>query len=299
MDKGIARRRARGALIALACVVPSLCALRAQAPADPKSPSSSPSVADAKPPAWDVSTVKPAGPNERGSTFGYTPDGIKIMNVPLWTIVREAFGLNDDHLFGGPGWAKTSMFDVEAKVSPDDAPKLKGLEIEQRRAMVVSLLEERFGLKYHRETRELPEYELVVAKGGVKMQPSKPDPPAADGGEPRGNHSLFMHGRGHLESTAAGMTGLVRILSAQLDRTVIDKTGLTGNYDYKLDWTPDDAAPAMAKASDASPGEGASSNNSGPSLFTALEEQLGLKLESSKGPVDVVVIDQLEQPTAN
>ena len=110
----------------------------------------------------------------------------------------------------------------------------------------------------------------------------------------------MMHGRGHVESTATDTHSLARILSAQLHRTVIDKTDLKGDFDYKLDWTPDDAPPAMAKGGDAAPGDNAiAQDNVGPSLFTALEEQLGLKLEASKGPVDVVVIDALVQPTAN
>ena len=97
------------------------------------------------------------------------------------------------------------------------------------------------------------------------------------------------------------MSDLARILSGQLGRTVVDKTGLTGNYDYKLAWTPDDVPPAMTKpgSSDASEGGAAAPDTSAPSLFTALQEQLGLKLEATKGPVDVVVIDRLQQPSAN
>jgi uncharacterized protein (TIGR03435 family) len=234
-----------------------------------------------------------------------TPDGIKITNVPLWTVVREAFRVQDDRLIGGPSWSKTSMFDIEAKVAPEDAAKVDALKPAQRWQMVVALLEGRFGLKYHHETRDLPMYELVVAKGGVKMQASKPNvdagdaPPAALGQPPKpGNHMLMMHGRGHIESVGTGMSSLAGILSGQLGRTVVDKTGLTGNFDYKLDWTPDNAVLAMTKSGDPAPGDNAS-DSGGPSLFTALEEQLGLKLESSKGPVDVVVIDALEQPTAN
>ncbi len=218
--------------------------------------------------------------------------------------VREAFGLENDRLLGGPAWAKTTNFDIEAKVAPDDAPKLKALKMEQRRQMMVALLEERFGLKYHHETRDLPMYELVVAKGGAKMQASKPDPAGPDQGPgpapSPGRHMLMMHGRGHIESTGTGMSGLVRLLSGQLGRTVVDKTGLTGDYDFKLDWTPDEMASAMTKGGNPAPGDNpASPDAAGPSLFTALEEQLGLKLESTKGPVDVIVIDQLEQPTAN
>ena len=236
--------------------------------------------------------------------FMITPDGMKITNVPLWMIVREAFGLENDRLFGGPGWSKTSMFDIEGKVAPEDAPKLKTLTMEQRRQMMIALLEERFGLKFHHETRDLPMYELVVAKGGVKMQASKPDPEGPDPGPgpvpSPGRHMLMMHGRGHIESTGTAISGLARLLSGQLGRTVVDKTGLTGDFDYKLDWTPDDMASAMTKSGNPAPGDNPSSQDAvGPSLFTALEEQLGLKLESTKGPVDVIVIDQLEQPTAN
>jgi len=237
----------------------------------------------------------------------YTSDGVKTTNVPLWMMVREAFGLENDRLFGGPGWAKTTNFDVEAKVSAEDAPKLDELNIEQRRQMMVALLEERFGLKFHHETREMPMYELVVARGGVKMQTSKPDvpdpgddPPQAQGQPPKpGRHMMMMRGRGHIESTGSSTTGFVHILSSQLGRTVLDKTGLTGEYDFKLDWTPDDTA-AMPRTSNPTAGDNPSPQDAGgPSLFTALEEQLGLKLESTKGPVDVVVVDALEQPTAN
>lgn len=237
--------------------------------------------------------------------FMVTPDGIKITNVPLIVMVREAFGLEPDHVIAGPGVAKlSSNFDIEAKVAPEDAPKLKELRFEQRRLMLVALLEERCGLKYHHETRDLPGYELVVAKGGVKMQASKPDSEGPDPGPgpapSPGRHMLMMRGRGHIESTGTGMSGLVRVLSGQLGRTVVDKTGVTGDFDYKLDWTPDDALPQMPKSSNPAPGDNTSSQDTGgPSLFTALEEQLGLKLESTKGPVDVIVIDQLEQPTAN
>lgn len=274
-------------------------------PPAPAAPATTPAdAAPAPPPAWDVSTVKPSSPDARGSMFQITFDGIKITNVPLWTMVREAFGLENDRLFGGPGWSKTTNFDVEAKVAPEDAPKLKGLTLEQRRQMMVALLEERFGLKYHRETRDLPMYELVVTKGGAKLQASKPDAEGADQGPgpapSPGRHMLMMRGRGHIESTGSGLAGLVRLLSGQLGRTVVDKTGLKGDFDYKLDWTPDDATTAITKSGNPVAGDNAALQDAGgPSLFTALEEQLGLKLEATKGPVDVVVIDHMEPPTAN
>jgi uncharacterized protein (TIGR03435 family) len=250
-------------------------------------------------PAWDVSTIKPSAKDVRNSMLMFTPDGVRITNVPLFFVVRESFGLEDDRIFGGPAWAKSTNFDIEAKVAPEDAPKLKSLNFDQRRQMLVTLLQDRCGLKFHHETRDMPVYDLVIAKGGSKLTASKPDPPADEGGEKRPNRMLMMNGRGHVESTGADIHGLSRILSSQLHRTVIDKTGLSGNYDYKLDWTPDDAVPAVAKGADAATDNASTQDNAGPSLFTALEEQLGLKLEASKGPVDVVVIDGLEQPTAN
>jgi uncharacterized protein (TIGR03435 family) len=176
--------------------------------------------------------------------------------------------------------AKSDRFDIEAKVSADGAPRLKGLKIDQRRAMVVELLEDRFGLKFHHETRDLPMYSLVIANSGVRMQPSKEQDPV------QGRHMLMAHGPGAIESTGANVQSFVHLLSAQRGRTVVDKTGLAGNCDYTLKWTPDDEAPAMARPGESapSPNDGAEANPSGPSLFTALEEQLGFKLQSSKGP---------------
>ncbi len=315
MSEAAPRRRRPIRCLGLAAMVCGLllarCAMaqagaaapQATNPATPPAPAAE-AAAPVALPAWDVSTVKPSSPDARGSMFQITPDGIKITGMPLWMAVREAFGLENDRLLGGPGWAKTTNFDIEAKVAPEDAPKLKALKMEQRRQMMVALLAERFGLKYHHETRDLPMYELVVARGGAKMQASKPDPAGPDQGpgpapSPE-RHMLMMRGRGHIESTGTGMSGLVRLLSGQLGRTVVDKTGLTGDYDFKLDWTPDEMASAITKGGNPAPGDNSSTPDSaGPSLFTALEEQLGLKLEATKGPVDVIVIDQLEQPSAN
>jgi bla regulator protein blaR1 len=320
MDKANARRRVKTYLLLAAGAFFVACAANAQATAaPPTSPSAAASaqtsgapaqqssisaqaaaVTSSALPAWDVSTVKPASSGARGSSLMFTPDGISIKNVPLQMIVREAFDVQDDHLFNLPSWAKTSMFDIEAKVAPEDAPKLKDMKRDERFSMMIALLVERFGLKYHHETRELPVYDLVIAKGGVKMQASKPDPPAGEGQPPAQGGHWLRAGRGHVESTGTGMEMLARVLSQTLGRTVVDKTGLTGNYDYKLDWTPDDALPAMAKVASPTAGDStAAPDTSGPSLFTAVEEQLGLKLGAAKGPADVIVIDQLQQPTAN
>ena len=258
-------------------------------------------------PKFEVATIKPTKDDEDQSMMMYTSDGISLHGIPMKMILREAFGVEDDHIIGEPSWVK-NRYDVEAKVDADDAPKLKGMKMDQRRMMMLPLLEERFNLKYHHETRELPMYALVVAKSGLKMKASAPDdPPKADAkpddadakDKPRiGRHNLMMNGRGHLESTGTGIPFLVHVLSSQLGRTVVDKTGLTGNYDYTLQWTPDDVGTPMG--GDAGPGKGdVSPDAGGPTLLTALEEQLGLKLESQKGTVDVIVIDHIDTPSEN
>lgn len=225
----------------------------------------------------------------------FTADGVSITGIPLTMIIREGFNAEDDHIIGLPSWVKSSRYDIEAKVAPEDAPKLKGMKFPERRAMLVQLLVDRFGLKYHRETRELPVYELVIAKGGVKMQSAKEQDPT------KGRHMLMFGGPGDIESTSTKVEPLAHLLARQLGRTVLDKTRLTSDYDYMLKWTPDEPAPGMAPQGDAppAPNDIAAASTTGPSLFTALEEQLGLKLESAKGPEEVIVIDHIEQPSAN
>lgn len=266
-------------------------------------------------PRFEVATVKPTKDNDGNSMLMFTPDGISIHGVPMKMLIREAFGIEDDRILGEPNWVK-NQYDIEAKVDAEDAPKLKDMKMGQRREMMLPLLTDRFNLKYHHESRELPIYALVVAKGGLKMKESAPDPPAksddtakpdapprtdpaSPNGNPRlGRHSLMSNTRGHLESTSTNTTMLVHILSSTLGRTVVDKTGLTGNYDYTLQWTPDDVGTPMA--GDTGPVKGdISPDAGGPTLLTAVEEQLGLKLESTKTMLDVIVIDHIDLPSEN
>jgi bla regulator protein blaR1 len=247
-------------------------------------------------PAFEVASIKPSGPDVSSQMMMFTPDGISIKGFPLQLILREAFHVENDHIVGAPEWVKTTHFDIDAKVAAEDAPKLKDLKFEQRGGMLVQLLEERFKLKYHHETREMQIYSLVVAKGGSRLKPTVPDP--ASPGAKKGSR-MTLGSPGNLEAQGTGMPVLAHMLSRELGRTVVDKTGLTGDYDYSLKWKPDDAPPASAGAPGGSGQEEESASAAGPTLFTALEEQLGLKLESGKGPVDVIVIDHVEMPSAN
>ena len=245
----------------------------------------------------------------------FTPDGTSIQGVPARMLLRFAFGVEFDRMIGVPAWTTSNRFDIEAKVAPEDAPKLEKLTADQRRSMLLPLLAERFNLKYHHETRELPMYALVVAKGGPKLAESKElEPgPSESGAAGTQKGPLNLRGRtsmmpGRIESHGSTMDMLAHSLYSPLGRTIVDKTGLTGNYDYTLQWTVDDGSLPPGGLSGAAgvgglggaPTRDTSTEDAGsPSLFTAIEEQLGLKIESSKGPVDVIVIDHLDLPSAN
>lgn len=237
----------------------------------------------AKPAAYDVVSIKPSRPG----TYVWhrmTADGIS-MNVTLKALIFIAYSIQtDNQLFGLPGWVATAPFDVEAKMDADTAASFAKLPLDEQRserlAMLQALLTERFGLKVHHETREVRVYRLVIAKGGSKMHEIR-------SGEKVG----VSFGRGQFTGRGITIGSLVGYLSGTLGQPVVDKTGLNGNYDAKLRWTPDDAAePSQTSGAPL---------DSGPSLFSALQEQLGLKLESAKEPVDTIVVDHLERPSEN
>lgn len=261
-------------------------------------------------PKYEVATIKPTTSEGERRTIMMTPDGTSMHGVAIQMLLQQAFGVESDRIVDAPGWVKSSQYDIEAKVGPEDAPRMDKLKREQRAAMFLPLLEERFNLKYHHETRELPMYALVVAKGGPKLTEAKPgDPmPHSDAAKPDGppkdrvgNRGMMMMNPGSLEAHGGGMFFLSHALSSIVGRTVVDKTGLTGTYDFKLQWTPDEAAMLMAHVGSEGgpPNGGMPADTGGPSLFTALEEQLGLKLESQKSMVDVIVIDRIDPPSEN
>ena len=260
-------------------------------------PSSGPApVAPIVAPPFDVISVKP-NKDSNGTRMQFTPDGLHGVGVTVRFLLYEGYGgINSNQVIGEPGWTNTDGFDIEAKVAPADVAMLGKMNFEQRRAMFQTILADRFKLVVHHETRELPVYVLTVAKGGPKFKESAPDDPASTAPRRRG----MMMNRGKVTATDAQVSvSSSPILSRQLGRTIIDKTGLTGNYDFTLEWAPDDGGPPPAKPQDGSATPAANAPDPGASVFTALQEQLGLKLESTKAPVDVVVIDHIEKPTEN
>lgn len=276
---------------------------RTQASAPSAAPDTGTKIA---PLAFEVVSIKPDKSGSMMIHIGLRSDGISITNFPVHMALREALGISDNQLFGEPGWLNSERFDIEAKVAAEDVPKLKVLDESQRWRMLLPVFEDRFALKFHHETRDLTQYVLVPAKGGVKLKEvasGNSDPGAPKSGDGKsGGEGMMRAGPGEIVLQDAPVSGLVRFLTFQFHSSIIDKTGLTGKYDVDLKWTPDEMEGSMPKAPEGDqPGaeNPATSSTTGPSLFTALEEQLGLKLESHKEPADVIVIDHIEQPSPN
>lgn len=272
-------------------------------------------------PSFEVATIKPAAYSDR-SGMQWTSDGERDDNTQLSVIIRGAFNAScNAQLAGGPQALLNQHFDVQTKIDPEDVAKLKTLSRKDRdrrvELMMQALLRDRFHLKMHVEMRELPVYALVVAKGGPKLQPTEeaspapapesgaapPPPPDLKGPLPHrvppgsmmermtGTMNEMTVGGGTMEQLATMLTGQ----EAAGGCLVTDKTGLTGKYDWGLKWTPEQAQ--MAAHSQGA--DGSAPDSDAPGLITALREQLGLKLEPAKAPVQIVVIDHLEPPSPN
>jgi uncharacterized protein (TIGR03435 family) len=254
-------------------------------------------------PSFEVVSIKPDKSAGMASRIVMTPDGISLSNFPLHVLLVQTFDTTSDRLLGEPGWVNFCWFDLDAKVAAEDVSKLKNLRPADRWAMLLPILEDRFGLKFHHELRNLTGYALVVAKGGLKMKQTGPgetypsDFLPADGAEGAGFIRLYP---GDFSGLAVPAATLARQLSHILRATVVDKTGLSGRYDFDIKWSREEGAELAARLPNGgSPGTDASPPDPGPSIFSALEDQLGLKLEAKKTPTDVIVIDHIEQPSPN
>jgi uncharacterized protein (TIGR03435 family) len=255
----------------LACALPVVSGLlhparvRAQQPAGTK--------------AFEVVSLKPSDPAMRGLSYYTRPGGRLIAkNVSLRRLIDLAYRMKAFQVSGGPTWIDSARFDIEGKAQDPHATEA------QLRQMLQPMLAERFHLVFHRESKELPLYALVVAKGGPKLLP--PHDPSRPGGVD------FRMGGTQIIGTNAPILGLADALSERLQRTVVDKTGVDGRYDFKLAFTPDDRLTGFGE-------DNVNPDPEGASLFAALSEQLGLKLEGSKGPVEIFVIDRAERPSEN
>lgn len=240
--------------------------------------------------SFDVATIKPVAASDHRVAIRMLPGGgFSADGISLQMLITIAYDVRDFQISGGPQWMKTDRYVVNAKAEGLG----ERVDPAVNREMLRTLLEDRFQLKLHRETKEMPVYALVAGKGEHKMKPSD----TAGGEQRRG----FRMGRGQATLQGATMPALAGILAQNLGRPVTDKTGITGAFDIELHWTPEPGQ-GGGPFGGAPPPPGAfttTSDTSGPSIFTAVQEQLGLKLESEKGPVETLVIDSASKPTEN
>jgi len=221
---------------------------------------------------FEVAVIRPTvADTSAGTSFNVFEGGrLRITNEPVKLLIRVAFQIQDAQIAGGPSWLDTDRYDIEAKTGRPEKPTP-----DQMSPLMQSLLAERFNLKFHPETRELSVFALVVAKGGPKLK-------AKAEGEGTAMNTKSGLGTSRLIGTGVSMELLAGYVGNRLGRIVLDKTGLSDRYDFTLDWAPDQAP-----------------DSSAPSLVTALREQLGLRVESQKSPVDVLVIDRIDKPSEN
>jgi bla regulator protein BlaR1 len=249
---------------------------------------------------FEVASVKPSLPDALGMMLQLQPGGgLRATNLTLKQLLAFAYDVHDFQISGGPAWINSVRYDIQARAdhtsdapaSPDDFRKLTDSQRksfqDQMRERMRALLAERFEVVVHHESRAEPVYALVVAKGGPRLQESKESI--------GGRQGITAARRGQFSGTSAPIPLLANVLSNQVGRPVLDKTGLTRKYDFRLEWTPDPSENFGPPGIEAPPPP----DPNGPTLFTAVQEQLGLRLESQKSAVDVIVIDHAEKPSQN
>lgn len=251
-------------------------------------------------PTFEVSSVKLDASGQPGPQYRMFP-GFSVQRATLKDLVTMAYRVHDFQVSGGPAWINSDRYNIEAKSDPVPAFSQEYRMLQLSRLQ--SLLAERFGLAIHRETKQLPVYELTVAKGGHKLQaPNCIGREAGDNTIAPGKTMIDYCGfggfsrRGLYQASDGSTEDLAGALSFVLGRSVVNKTGVAGRFRIVLTFSgysaatplPDAGTPSVTPATDL-----------GPDIFTALQEQLGLKLESAKGPVEVIVIDRVEKPSEN
>lgn len=241
-------------------------------------------------PAFEVATIKPTAPDWNGGRYIHMEGAHQfvVRNHVLRTLIASAYNLNTKAISDGPAWIDSEHYDIVAATPGDHPPTY-----DQQMAMLQELLADRFDLKFHREEKQLPIYALKVANGGPKLKTSTASADSFPQGPPPLIFAVALP-TVHLPAQYATMAELASVFQrAVLDRPVVDETGLTGRYDFDLEFTPGDVewngAFAGRTPTDADK----------PGLWTAIQEQLGLKLVATIGPVETIVIDHIDEPTPN
>jgi uncharacterized protein (TIGR03435 family) len=223
---------------------------------------------------FDVVSIKPNRSNDRGGGIRPIAGGVSARNLSVNMLIQSAYNVKPWEVLGGPEWVTADHYDIEAKTDGNPTPQEK-LE------MIRPLLADRFQLKFHREARQMPIYSLTVAKNGPKLQATA-----------AGIRGFLRQGKGLIEGKAVTMDTLAALLGGSLGQSVTDKTGISGGFDIKLEWTPTEGESDYRY-------DDRPIDPNRPSIFTAVQEQLGLKLEAGKGPIEVFVIDHVARPSEN
>jgi uncharacterized protein (TIGR03435 family) len=235
-------------------------------------------------PSFEVATIKPSKPEAQGKGFQVRGRHLATFNTTLNDMITFAYDLHPKQIVGAPAWAESDRFDLDAQPDGQGQPSLK-----QWKFMMQKLLADRFKLRFHREKKELLVYAITVAKSGAKLTKSQ--------GDPNGLPGLFFRGLGVLPASNASMTDLASVMqSTVLDRPVVDHSGIAGKFDFTLTWTPDEFQFRSLGVRVPAPADPATAP---PDLFTAMQQQLGLKLESTRAPTDVIAIDRVQKPGGN
>ncbi len=251
---------------------------------------SQPAATPAAAPAFEVASIKPNHSDDHRAMFQITPGGrVNCTNISPKMLIMMAYSVKPNQLAGGPNWLDSEKYDLDAKADgPDDQDRLK--------LMMRTLLADRFKLAVHRETKDMPIYNLVAAKGGLKIKP------LPESGDEKADQrkGQFRMGRGQMNMTGASMEQLADSLSRVVGRNVYDRTSISGSYDIKLEWTPEEGEfPQFKDHGDGHDSSAAAPETTGPSIFAALQDQLGLRMEAAKGPVEILVIDHIEKASEN
>jgi uncharacterized protein (TIGR03435 family) len=228
-------------------------------------------------PSFEVVSIRPTAPDQQRWAYREFPDRVTL-RANVWALIADAYGTQLRNIVGGPGWIKSEYYDVNATFGEEVTAKLATLSPHDRMNeimhMLQPVLQQRFGLKAHHETREVPVFALVLAKGGPKFSPATPPQNAADIPRLAFNGHQYTFHRAPMSMVALGLSQI-----PQVGREVIDQTGLTGGYTFSFDWS--------------------AKTNPDESVFTAITDQLGLKLEPTKAPVDFVIVDDIQRPSEN
>jgi uncharacterized protein (TIGR03435 family) len=238
-------------------------------------------------PAFEAVTIKPSDPESQGKDFSFQGHRVWARNYNVDDIIAIAYGLHARQIVGAPAWLSATLYDINGVPDVEGVPNQR-----QKKLMMQKLLADRFQLTFHREKRTLAVYAITLAPGGPKLTQSAAGPDDPD---------LFrLHWPNGVAATNMTLAEFaIWFQKVVMDKPVVDHTGLTGRYTFELNWTPNESQFTQLRGTGLAPPPPTNDPNAPPGLFTAIREQLGLKLEAIKAPVDVIVIDHINRPSPN